>query len=90
MRQHRRIEQGLIARDGGGEAVRQRETRVSFQMRKEIAMRETLTVCPFLPARGAGPVLPTSSRTHATQDRAGRGGKGAVPYRKGKCSFSPP
>jgi hypothetical protein len=33
MRQHRRIEQGLIARiarDGGGEAVRQRETRVSF------------------------------------------------------------
>ena len=43
MRQHRRIEQGLIARDGGGEAVRQRETRVSFQMRKEIAMRETLS-----------------------------------------------
>ncbi len=43
MRQHRRIEQGLIARDGGGEAVRQRETRISFQMRKEIAMRETLT-----------------------------------------------
>ncbi len=45
MRQHRRIEQGLIARiarDGGGEAVRQRETRVSCQMRKEIAMRETL------------------------------------------------
>jgi len=37
MRQHRRIEQGLIARDGGGEAVRQRETRVSLQMRKEIA-----------------------------------------------------
>ncbi len=45
MRQHRRIGQGLIARDGGGEAVRQRETRVSFQMRKEIAMRETLTGC---------------------------------------------
>jgi len=48
MRQHRRIEQGLIARiarDGGGEAVRQRETRVSFQMRKEIAMRETLPDC---------------------------------------------
>jgi len=43
MRQHRRIEQGLIARDGGGEAVWQRETRVSFQMRKEIAMRETLS-----------------------------------------------
>ncbi len=46
MRQHRRIEQGLIARiarDGGGEAVRQRETRVSCQMRKEIATRETLT-----------------------------------------------
>jgi len=43
MRQHRRIEQGLIVRDGGGEAVRQRETRVSFQMRKEIAMRETLS-----------------------------------------------
>ncbi len=45
MRQHRRIEQGLIARiarDGGGEAVRQRETRVSCQMRKEIATRETL------------------------------------------------
>jgi len=38
----RHIEQGLIARDGGGEVVRQRETRVSFQMRKEIAMRETL------------------------------------------------
>ncbi len=48
MRRHRRIEQGLlarIARDGGGEAVRQRETRVSFQMRKEIAMRETLPDC---------------------------------------------
>jgi len=40
MRQHRRIEQGLIARDGGGEAVRQRETRVSFQMRKQgLALR---------------------------------------------------
>ncbi len=49
MRQHRRIEQGLIARiarDGGGEAVRQRETRVSFQMRKEIATRETLMISP--------------------------------------------
>jgi len=45
MRQHRRIEQGLIARiaRAGGEAVRQRETRVSCQMGKEIAMRETLT-----------------------------------------------
>jgi hypothetical protein len=48
MRQHRGIRQATdssLGHDSGGEANQWQRARVSFQMRRQIAMRETLTAC---------------------------------------------